>query len=229
MNGILLIDKPQGWTSFDVVNYIRRIIAQYELKKPKHCKVGHTGTLDPLATGLMVIVVGSYCKRAQDFSKLDKTYAVMAFLGKNSSTGDAEGELVDISSYQPDETTVRQMVLSFVGESMQTPPAYSAIKINGKRAYELARAGELVSMPPRKVTIYSIDGIEYSYPEVSFTARVSSGTYIRSLVSDIGVKLGCGAYMSELRRVKVGQFDIDDASSPKDLTYQYLADRLITL
>jgi tRNA pseudouridine55 synthase len=215
MNGILLIDKPSGWTSFDVVNYVRRMVANHEGKKPKHVKVGHTGTLDPLATGLLVLLLGEYTKRAQDVSKLDKTYEVTMRLGETSTTGDAEGEITLFPGYDPGNRPtlgkVEHVLQKFTGEIMQTPPAYSAVKINGQRAYKLARAGKAVEIEPRKITVYSILLTAYSYPEVRFVAKVSSGTYIRALVEDIGKELGTGAYMSDLRRTKVAQFDLNAA------------------
>lgn len=212
MNGILLIDKPKGWTSFDVVAKIRGKIRQETgAKKPK---VGHTGTLDPLATGLMIVVVGTYCKRAQEFSKLDKVYEVTMKLGVTSTTDDGEGEKTVVSDRQPSEPEVKQAIEEFVGEIQQIPPAFSAIKINGKRAYKLAREGKEVIIEPRTVTIHSITEVKYDYPTVEFTAHVSSGTYIRSLVRDIGDKLATGAYMTDLRRTKVGMYVVDNAPAP---------------
>ncbi len=211
-DGILLIDKPSGWSSFDVVAKVRGTLKKEVGKK---VKVGHTGTLDPLATGLMIIVVGSYCKRAQEFSKLDKTYEVTMRLGQTSSTGDEEGEKTDISDEEPSKDDVLEVLKGFVGESMQTPPIYSAIKINGQRAYKLARKGEEVTIEPRKIRINGLDLTHYNYPEVKFTTSVSSGTYIRSLAADIGKKLETGAYMSDLRRTIVGEFKIEQAISPE--------------
>jgi tRNA pseudouridine55 synthase len=209
MDGILLIDKPKGWTSFDVVAKIRgQLKRETGLKKPK---VGHTGTLDPLATGLLIIVVGSYCKRAQEFSKLDKTYEVTMKLGQTSTTGDEEGEKTHISDQKPTLEEVTAVLGQFSGEIMQTPPIYSAIKIDGQRAYKLARAGKEVKLEPRPVTIYDIRLDSYEYPVVTFTAHVSSGTYIRSLVEDIGKHLGTGAYMSGLQRTEVGKFLLSNA------------------
>lgn len=209
MDGIVLIDKPKGWTSFDVVAKIRGTLKRETgLKKPK---VGHTGTLDPLATGLMVVVCGSYTKRAGEFSKLDKTYEVTMRLGETSTTGDEEGEKTVVSDEVPDEKAVSDAIHAFVGEISQIPPIYSAIKVNGQRAYDLARKGKEVKLEPRQVTIHQVADIRYAYPEVGFTAKVSSGTYIRSLVEDIGARLGTGAYMSDLRRTEVGEFAIVDA------------------
>lgn len=209
MDGLLLIDKPKGWTSFDVVAKVRGLV-KHETGV-KRSKVGHTGTLDPLATGLMVVVVGKYCKRAGEFSKLDKSYDVTMKLGQTSTTGDAEGELTTISTQQPDQESVQGSLEQFVGTISQVPPAFSAIKVDGKRAYDLARAGQEVKLEPRQITVSKLKLTDYNYPFISFTAHVSSGTYIRSLVEDIGKVLETGAYMSDLRRTVVGQFELANA------------------
>lgn len=209
-DGILLVDKQKNWTSHDVVAKVRGMLKKEAGHK---VKVGHTGTLDPLATGLMIVVVGSYCKRAQEFSKLDKVYDVTMKLGITSTTGDEEGDKTTVSSEVPEKPQVTEVINSFVGEIEQTPPAYSAVKLGGKKAYELARAGKAVKLEPRKVTIHQLSSINYDYPRVDFTAHVSSGTYIRSLVEDIGDRLGTGAYMTGLRRARVGDFAIEDAIS----------------
>lgn len=227
MNGILLVDKPSGWTSFDVVAKVRGIVrAETGLKKPK---VGHTGTLDPLATGLLVLTVGTYCKRAQEFSKLDKVYEVTMKLGQTSTTGDEEGQKQVTSDRVPNNKDVEDSLKVFVGDIMQVPPAFSAIKIDGQRAYKLARAGKDVKLEPRKVKVYSIQLTAYSYPEVEFTAKVSSGTYIRSLVEDIGKDLGTGAYMSALRRTEVEDFKISSAISMADISPEAIRERLILI
>ncbi|QQS69011.1 tRNA pseudouridine(55) synthase TruB [Candidatus Saccharibacteria bacterium] len=227
MQGLLLIDKPAGWTSFDVVNYVRKIVAQAEGKKPKNCKVGHTGTLDPLATGLLVILVGKeYTRRAAELSKHDKTYEVTMKLGQTSTTGDDEGEKTPVNSRIPGENEVTAALKKFTGNIMQTPPIYSAIKINGQKAYDLARKGKEVKLEPRPVTIYEIRNMKYSYPLVRFTCDVSSGTYIRSLVADVGEALGTGAYMSGLRRTKVGDYDLANAAQLSRLGQVQLADLL---
>jgi tRNA pseudouridine55 synthase len=222
MNGILLVDKPKDWTSFDAVNKIRRIIQYSELNVTgkKRFPVGHTGTLDPMATGLLVLLLGKYTKQASELTKLDKEYEVTMCLGQTSTTGDVEGEKVAVSDHHPDEAAVAQALQQFVGDSMQTPPAYSAIKINGQRAYKLARAGKEVALEPRPVRIVSLQLTDYTYPFVRFTAYVSSGTYIRSLVEDIGKQLGTGAYMSDLRRTRVGQFGIAKAIPVTDVTIE---------
>lgn len=212
MRGILLINKPSGWTSFDVVNYVRRMVARLEDKKPKNVKVGHTGTLDPLATGLLVLLIGKeYTKKAQELSKHDKTYQVTMRLGQTSSTGDEEGGKTIISDRVPSADEIRHALKTFTGQLMQTPPAFSAIKIGGKRAYDLARAGKTVDIEPRPVSIFRNELVSYAYPFVRFDCDVSSGTYIRSLTDDIGKELGTGAYMSGLCRTRVGVYSLDDA------------------
>lgn len=207
-----MVDKPAGWTSFDVVNYVRKQVAAAEGKKPKHVKVGHTGTLDPFATGLLILLIGKdYTRRAGEFSKLDKTYEVTMRLGAASTTGDPEGEISPVSDRKPTKTELEAALKQFVGVIEQVPPAYSAIKINGQRAYKLARAGQEVIIEPRKVTINRLELFDYTYPEAKFTTDVSSGTYIRTLVEDLGRALGTGAYTAGLRRTKISNYSLQDA------------------
>lgn len=220
MNGILLVDKPKGWTSFDAVNKVRRVIQHSDLNVTgkKRFPVGHTGTLDPLATGLLVLLLGKYTKFAPQLTKLDKTYEVTMRLGETSTTGDEEGDKTVVSGGVPTHAEVTQALKGFVGDTMQTPPVYSAIKINGQRAYKLARKGQAPTLEARPIHIEHIEVTFYDYPEVRFTAEVSSGTYIRSLVEDVGRVLGTGAYMSDLRRTRVGEFSLNKAISPEDIT-----------
>ena len=230
MQGVLLVDKPSGWTSFDVVNYVRKIVAQTEGKKPKNIKVGHTGTLDPLATGLLVLLVGKeYTRRAQELSKQDKTYEVTMKLGQTSTTGDEEGEKTVVSDTTPPEKAVLEALESLQGPIMQVPPAFSAMKINGQRAYKLAREGKTVELEARPVTIYSNEFRGYEYPYVKFTSWVSSGTYIRSLVEDLGKQLGTGAYMSDLRRTAIADFKLENATAVADLSQDTLEAALFEL
>lgn len=231
MQGILLVDKPAGWTSFDVVNYVRRQVAQIEGKKPKNVKVGHTGTLDPFATGLLVLLIGKdYTRRAGEFSKLDKTYELTMQLGATSTTGDPEGEISPLSDEKPTVEAIQAAVEQFKGQIMQIPPAYSAIKVNGQRAYKLARAGKEVVIEPRPVTIYRLEILDYTYPEVKLVAEVSSGTYIRTLVENIGTKLGTGAYTSTLGRLQVGVFSVQDAiQNVKEIDTLNLESKLLTM
>ncbi len=209
-DGIMLVDKPANMTSFGVVARVRRRLSQAQGKK---VKVGHTGTLDPFATGLMILVIGKECKNAGKYSKLDKKYVATITLGKTSTTGDPEGELSDVSSRQPTLDEVNKVLDSFRGEITQTPPQFSAIKVGGRRAYKLAREGQTVKIPPRIVTIYSLKLLAYNYPNLEIRVHVSSGTYIRSLAEDIGKSLATGAYCSTLRRTKIAKYDVKYAES----------------
>jgi len=223
VQGLLLVDKPKTWTSFDVVNYVRKMVAEIEGKKPKNCKVGHTGTLDPMATGLLVLLIGKeYTRRAGELSKQDKTYDVTMKLGETSTTADEEGEKTVMSDRKPSKTEVSEALAHFTGQIMQVPPAFSAMKINGQRAYKLAREGKAVELEARPVTIYENRLTEYDYPYVKFTSHVSSGTYIRSLVTDLGELLATGAYMSDLQRTQIADFTLPDAMAPTELTPELL-------
>jgi tRNA pseudouridine55 synthase len=232
MHGVLLVDKPQGWTSFDVVNKVRRLIqhSDYNTTGKKRFPVGHTGTLDPMATGLLVLLIGNYTKRAPALTKLDKTYQVTMRLGQTSTTGDEEGQKTVTSDRRPSIDEVENALRQFVGDIMQTPPIYSAIKINGQRAYKLAREGKTVQMEARPAHIDSIELIDYTYPTAVFTTHVSSGTYIRSLVEDAGNVLQTGAYMSALRRTTVGPFVLSEAATMADITeVEQIAQRVFVL
>jgi len=222
MNDILLVDKPVGWTSFDVVAKIRGAIrAQYTVRGEKatkrQLKVGHAGTLDPFATGLLIILLGDACSRSDEFLKLDKVYEATFTLGATSTTGDPEGELTPVSDVQPTQAAVLGALGAFMGEIEQTPPMYSAIKIGGERAYKLARQGKVFDMPSRRVTIHELELVDYSYPELKVRAHVSSGTYIRTLAEDVGIKLGTGAYCTSLRRTQIGSMMIATAQSVDDV------------
>lgn len=208
MDGRLLIDKPSDMTSFGVVARVRRVLSQQAGKK---VKVGHTGTLDPFATGLMILVYGKETKNAMSLTKLDKVYEATVVLGQRSTTGDPEGEISTVSTSVPTREAVETALKNFIGEITQTPPAFSAIKVNGVRAYKLAHKGQAVEMPSRKVTIHSLELLDYTYPELRIRTHVSSGTYIRTLAEDIGAALDTGAYCRELRRTRIADYDISDA------------------
>jgi tRNA pseudouridine55 synthase len=249
MDGFLLVDKAAGMTSHDVVAKVRSILRQVQsselrvhskdqelsalgsrlsARAPK-VRVGHTGTLDPAATGLMILVLGKYTKRAGEFSKLDKTYEAEIILGKVSSTGDSEGTISktqNVKSKKPTEKEIQKVLGTFLGEIQQTPPAFSAIKVDGQRAYRLARQGKEVKLQPRKVTVHRLQVTEYEYPTLKCTTEVSSGTYIRSLATDIGAKLGTGGYLSSLRRTQVGSFHLENALKIDDLTPSNIETRL---
>ena len=230
MQGALLVDKPKTWTSFDVVNYVRRMVAVAEGKKPKNTKVGHIGTLDPLATGLLVLLIGKeYTRKATELTKLDKTYEVTLKLGETSTTGDDEGTKTAVSGTVPTQKAILEALATFTGEIMQTPPAFSAIKVDGKRAYDLAREGKEVKLQARPVTIYGLKLTKYEYPFVECIAEVSSGTYIRSLAEDLGNTLGTGAYMSDLRRTRIADFEISGAITVDGLDAEKVLEHLVEL
>jgi len=248
LDGIILIDKPANMTSFGVVARIRRVLTR---QVGKRVKVGHTGTLDPFATGLMILVTGTECRNAGIYTKHDKVYEATFVLGQVSTTGDPEGEIVDYHRPEPVPATekrlragaqighvplesqaadvsqqqephrptlaqIQEVLHQFTGEIRQRPPIFSAIKIAGRRAYDLAREGKEIEMPERTVTVYSLELTKYEYPKLSVRAHVSSGTYIRSLAVDIGETLSTGAYCTELRRTKIADYDISDAKTLKD-------------
>lgn len=205
MNGIILIDKPQDWTSHDVVAKLRGILHER--------RIGHSGTLDPLATGLLVVFVGR-ATRAVEFAEADsKEYIAGLRLGLSTDTQDISGNVIAECSDLPDEGAVRRAVNSFIGDIEQIPPMYSAIKIGGKKLYELARKGQSVERAPRKITVSSIEIIGREGGDYLLKIACSKGTYIRTLCNDIGASLGCGACMSSLRRVRAGAFSIEDAHS----------------
>lgn len=215
-NGKILIDKPAGMTSFGVVARVRRVLGAHFGKKK--LKVGHTGTLDPFATGLLVLLYGKETKNAMALTKLDKIYEAEFILGEVSSTGDPEGEISKIDFKKiPTQEEITEVCAKFIGKIRQTPPAFSAIKINGKRAYDLARKGEAVEIPSREVEIFSLEIVDYDFPSLKIRTHVSSGTYIRTLGEDIGKALGTGAYCRQLRRTKIADFDVADAISLQDL------------
>lgn len=230
MEGLLLVDKPAGWTSFDVVKYVRRLIANIEGVPAKRIKVGHSGTLDPFATGLLIILVGKkYTRQAQDLLKKDKLYSVVMELDTVSTTGDKDGELTISNNIKepPKQSTVETVMKNFEGDSWQTPPIFSAIKVNGVRAYKLARENKPVELAARKIRINRIDLESYAYPEIAFEVEVSSGTYIRSLVEDIGKCLNRTAYTKQLRRLSNGIYSVEAAVTPELINEQTIGSRLI--
>lgn len=211
---IILIDKPAELSSFGVVARVRRRLS---MEAGKKVKVGHTGTLDPFATGLLILLANKSTKLSNQFLKLDKWYEATICLGKTSTTGDPEGEIIEQNTEKvPTLEEVKAVVNQFVGQITQTVPAYSAVKINGQRAYQLARRGEAVSMPTRQIEIYAIEILSYNYPELVIRTHVSSGTYIRTLGEDIGKALGVGAYLTALRRTQVGDYQIENAAKLSD-------------
>lgn len=203
---VLLINKPLEWTSFDVVRKIRN---QIKIKK-----VGHAGTLDPLATGLLILCTGKFTKRINEYMAKEKEYTGHITIGAITPTYDLESEPVQQQPF--DHITMDELVNNtkqFVGEIMQVPPAHSAIKIDGKRVYEMARKGIDVVIEPRKITIKEFEILSVDLPTVEFRVVCSTGTYIRSLANDFGKALGCGAYLSSLCRTRIGEFTLDQSMS----------------
>ena len=215
MNGIILIDKPQGWTSHDVVGKLRGILHER--------RIGHSGTLDPLATGLLVVFIGR-ATRAVEFAEADrKEYIAGLRLGMSTDTQDITGRIISKETDIPDEPEVRIAIERFRGELEQIPPMYSAVKIGGKKLYELARKGESIERKPRHITIFGLEITGRSDNDYILDVVCSKGTYIRTLCHDIGAALGCGGCMSSLRRTKSGVFSVDNAYTIAEI--QEAADR----
>ncbi len=209
-SGFLLVDKPVGPTSHGIVGQIRRAL-------PKGTKVGHAGTLDPLASGLLVLGLGKATKELSKFVGLDKTYECTVTLGATSATDDGEGPIEPHTpNHTPTLIEIETTLEKFIGEQEQIPPAFSAKKIAGQRLYKLARQGKPVSPKPHHITVYALKILSYEYPELRLRIQCSSGTYIRSLGRDIGASLKVGGYISALRRTAIGEFSVHDAVSIKD-------------
>jgi len=204
--GVILVDKPYRWTSFDAINSIRKML---------HVKIGHCGTLDPLATGLLICCTGKYTKRITEYQKLPKEYTGIIHLGATTPTYDLESQPENPQPYSHiTPEAIHTAAQQFTGHILQAPPIHSAIKKDGKRAYELARAGKEITLQPRPVTITAFEITAINLPEIHFRVACSTGTYIRSLAHDLGATLGCGAYLQELRRTRIGDFDVANALAP---------------
>jgi tRNA pseudouridine55 synthase len=206
--GLILIDKPYKWTSFDAVNSIKIAL---------RAKIGHAGTLDPLATGLLICCTGEMTKKISGYQQLPKEYKGVFHLGATTPTYDLESEPEDQKPFEHiTEAEILEAAKKLTGDIMQVPPIHSAIKKDGKRSYDLARAGKDIVLDARPVTIGEFEILEIKLPEVHFRVLCSTGTYIRSLAHDFGELLGCGAYLQELRRTKIGNFNADDALTPQE-------------
>lgn len=222
ISGILLVDKPRRMTSHDVVDSIRKITGIR--------RIGHAGTLDPLAEGLLIILIGSATKRQEEFMAGEKEYIATIHLGATSDTDDAEGtieEIPGLASQAPARPDIENALKNFTGEIEQTPPAYSAVKVSGQRAYQAARRGTPLSLTPRTVTIREVQIIEYTWPFLQLRVVCSPGTYIRAIARDLGKTLGCGAYLKALTRVRSGNFTLEQASPLADLTAENWYPRLL--
>ncbi|MCC6475743.1 tRNA pseudouridine(55) synthase TruB [bacterium] len=200
---ILPVNKPAGWTSFDVVAKLRGGL--------RWKKVGHAGTLDPPATGLLLILFGDATQRTEEFMSLEKEYVATICLGVRTSTDDAEGEIISRNDVISGASDIEDALKGFVGSIQQTPPAVSAVKVKGRRSYELARKGNAVELSPREVHVHEISLCALAIPNISVRVRCSRGTYIRSIARDLGERLGCGGSLSSLTRTKIGRFDLSHA------------------
>ncbi|WP_299025048.1 tRNA pseudouridine(55) synthase TruB [uncultured Thermanaerothrix sp.] len=222
ISGVLVVDKPVGLTSHDVVQIIR--------KGTNIRRAGHTGTLDPRASGVLVVLIGPAVRLSEYVSASDKRYQAVIRLGETTDTYDSEGRVVSTSPVEITEEQFAEVLQQFVGEIEQVPPPYSAVKVQGRRAYEMAREGEEVDLQPRKIKVYSLELLEWAPPEAVIDIHCSSGTYIRSLANDLGKVLGCGAHLVGLRRTRSGRFTLRDAVPLRKLReafengtwYQYL-------
>lgn len=219
MFGLLNLDKPVGWTSRDVVNRVQNLV--------RPAKAGHAGTLDPLATGVLVVCIGQATRLISHVQQQPKTYAATLLLGRSSASDDIESEVVEYPlARQPTRTDIEAMLPRFLGSIQQRPPAYSAIKVGGKRAYDRARRGEDVQLEPRPVEIYELAIDDYCYPELQLTMRCGSGTYVRSLGRDLAEALGTSAVMSALTRTAIGEFAVENAIDVENLDSIELAEHL---
>jgi len=216
MEGIIIVNKPQGMTSFDVVKYIRH---KFKIKR-----VGHSGTLDPLATGILIILLGRYTKLFTQFSSFDKAYEATLELGVKTTTGDSLGEVIYKNNNYSHITKsqIEDIFKEFTGEISQIPPMFSALKYHGKKLYELARKGIDVPRPSRKVKLYDLQIRRFYLPYVDFYVLCSKGTYIRSLVQDIGERLGCGASITRIVRIGLGPFKLKDAVNLERVDESYI-------
>ena len=217
---VLLIDKPLTWSSFQAVNKLKYILKRkYDL--PKKFKIGHAGTLDPLASGLLIICTGKFTKKITEIQAQEKEYTGTIFVGATTPSYDLETE---VDATFPTEHITKKLILEttkhFIGEIDQKPPVFSAIKKDGKRLYEHARAGEEVEIQSRKTTIYEFEITRIQLPEINFRVKCSKGTYIRSLAYDFGLALQSGGHLTALRRTKIGDYDVKNAISPEDFEKQ---------
>lgn len=220
-SGVLLVDKPEGPTSHDIVNEVR--------KRLKIEKIGHAGTLDPFASGLLIIGVGNGTRILEYLMNHNKIYRVKMRLGIITDTFDITGQVMEQRSVDCSTEQILNVIKSFVGTYTQVPPAYCARRYKGERLYELARQGKIIRLPPKQVTIYKIEDISIDGNDISFTADVSAGTYIRSLCMDIGYALGCGATTLKLRRISIGPFTIDKAIDILKADQQEILNNLLDL
>lgn len=203
MNGIVIVDKPQGWTSQDVTARLRRVYATR--------RIGHGGTLDPMATGVLPVFVGRATRGVEFFEHAEKTYDTLLLLGRTTDTQDVTGTVLAEKAVRLSPADIEEVLPRFRGDILQVPPMYSALKVNGKKLYELARKGQEVERQPRPITVFELTNLSFDGARLSLRVKCSKGTYIRTLCQDIGEALGCGGCMEALRRVRAGEYGIEDA------------------
>lgn len=224
LDGILLVNKKKGMTSYDVIRKIKFAFKEMDIKT----KIGHSGTLDPFAEGLLIVLLGKYTRMSDYLMDLEKTYSGTFIQGVGTDTLDLDGEVIETTkTLEP--SVILSNISNFIGEQMQVPPFYSALKHNGKKLYEYARKGENITKPPRKIFVYDLSIKKESSESFSFVTRVSKGTYVRKLIYDYTMSLGVASYLTSLKREKMGEFSIEDARVIEEITPEYIEKNLMTI
>lgn len=224
LDGILLVNKKKGMTSYDVIRKIKFAFKEMDIKT----KIGHSGTLDPLAEGLLIVLLGKYTRMSDYLMDLEKTYSGTFIQGVGTDTLDLDGEVIETTkTLEPG--VILSNISNFIGEQMQVPPFYSALKHNGKKLYEYARKGENITKPPRKIFVYDLSIKKESSESFSFVTRVSKGTYVRKLIYDYTMSLGVASYLTSLKREKMGEFSLEDARVIEEITPENIEKNLMTI
>lgn len=224
LDGILLVNKKKGMTSYDVIRKIKFAFKEMDIKT----KIGHSGTLDPFAEGLLIVLLGKYTRMSDYLMDLEKTYSGTFIQGVGTDTLDLDGEVIETTkTLEP--SVILSNISNFIGEQMQVPPFYSALKHNGKKLYEYARKGENITKPPRKIFVYDLSIKKESSESFSFVTRVSKGTYVRKLIYDYTMSLGVASYLTSLKREKMGEFSLEDARVFEEITPENIEKNLMTI
>ena len=224
LDGILLVNKKKGMTSYDVIRKIKFAFKEMDIKT----KIGHSGTLDPFAEGLLIVLLGKYTRMSDYLMDLEKTYSGTFIQGVGTDTLDLDGEVIETTkTLEP--SVILSNISNFIGEQMQVPPFYSALKHNGKKLYEYARKGENITKPPRKIFVYDLSIKKESNESFSFVTRVSKGTYVRKLIYDYTMSLGVASYLTSLKREKMGEFSLEDARVIEEITPENIEKNLMTI
>ncbi len=224
LDGILLVNKKKGMTSYDVIRKIKFAFKEMDIKT----KIGHSGTLDPFAEGLLIVLLGKYTRMSDYLMDLEKTYSGTFIQGVGTDTLDLDGEVIETTkTLEP--SVILSNISNFIGEQMQVPPFYSALKHNGKKLYEYARKGEKITKPPRKIFVYDLSIKKESSESFSFVTRVSKGTYVRKLIYDYTMSLGVASYLTSLKREKMGEFSLEDARVIEEITPENIEKNLMTI